>query len=516
MDKQEIKPATRRTSRVLDWIAAITLALASITAVYRHTTIVDKHGAPMHPVNMLTANCTNKRGDIVLGCVGKQVKTVWGAVVDNAGGITISHTTGDMDMATHPIHSLGSATALTDAVNQAGLNAAGRPAMDLACLANVAALTGTTAVCDTVTVSAGNRVLLTAQSTQTQNGPWVVASGSWARPLDFSTGQHAYGAGFRVIQGSAKANTTWHVTTTAPNDAIDTNNLTITQVTGPGALTFSQLGQATTNVTFGDGTKTFGGVGDPSAAQDALTLNYSRLLRSPNWTVEWQEDFTGCSSVSYTTNNYITGGASYLAVSNGTGAIVACNGSGVYKFGAVQIYTGSAGTNYAGVQRAPTTGTYGLQQYVETATELYWEARLQVMALPNGTDNYTGNIGFSDAYVPVAAPTNYIGFRWTNGNTNYQFVNTAASQSIDTGVAVEVTNLHRFEITKAFGTDTVIGKIDGADVTTATGPIASHPTVAMQDAITAVNSAGTGTTRKFNVDFIHYRNRWPTGSPRGN
>ncbi|HEX4334678.1 MAG TPA: hypothetical protein VH062_02125 [Polyangiaceae bacterium] len=49
------------------------------------------------------ANCLDAKGDVVLGCVLK--KTVFGAVVDNAGNITISHTTGDMDLNGHPVHS---------------------------------------------------------------------------------------------------------------------------------------------------------------------------------------------------------------------------------------------------------------------------------------------------------------------------------------------------------------------------------------------------------------------------
>lgn len=49
--------------------------------------------------------------------------TVGAAVVDNVGGITISHTTGDMDMASHPIHSLGDGTATADAVTLGQLTA---------------------------------------------------------------------------------------------------------------------------------------------------------------------------------------------------------------------------------------------------------------------------------------------------------------------------------------------------------------------------------------------------------
>ena len=53
---------------------------------------------------------------------------------------------------------------------------------------NVAALTGTITV-DGVSLVAGDRVLLTAQGTGSQNGVWVVQAGAWARPDDFGVGQ---------------------------------------------------------------------------------------------------------------------------------------------------------------------------------------------------------------------------------------------------------------------------------------------------------------------------------------
>jgi len=47
--------------------------------------------------------------------------------------------------------------------------------------ANIGALSGLSAI-DGVTPIAGDVILLTAQSTGAQNGPWVAASSSWTRP----------------------------------------------------------------------------------------------------------------------------------------------------------------------------------------------------------------------------------------------------------------------------------------------------------------------------------------------
>lgn len=52
---------------------------------------------------------------------------------------------------------------------------------------NVASLSGLLVIDGYQTV-AGDRVLLTAQSTASQNGVWVAASGAWTRPADFAHG----------------------------------------------------------------------------------------------------------------------------------------------------------------------------------------------------------------------------------------------------------------------------------------------------------------------------------------
>jgi hypothetical protein len=67
---------------------------------------------------------------------------------------------------------------------------------------NVAALSGPQVV-DTVPLVAGDRVLLAAQTTATQNGIWVVQAGAWTRPADWVTGStHAAGEQIQIAPGS--------------------------------------------------------------------------------------------------------------------------------------------------------------------------------------------------------------------------------------------------------------------------------------------------------------------------
>ncbi len=69
---------------------------------------------------------------------------------------------------------------------------------------------------DGVAVVAGDRVLVKAQTTGSQNGVYVAASGSWTRSTDFDASTEVLGASCFVSEGSALGNTVWVMTTDAP------------------------------------------------------------------------------------------------------------------------------------------------------------------------------------------------------------------------------------------------------------------------------------------------------------
>jgi hypothetical protein len=99
--------------------------------------------------------------------------------------------------------------------------------VDAVSVANQATRSGTAQTIDGVALNTiGMRVLLTAQSTASQNGIWVIQSGSWTRPTDFSTGDGAAQSYCLVTAGTVYAGSGWFCTTTAGSDVIDTNNLT--------------------------------------------------------------------------------------------------------------------------------------------------------------------------------------------------------------------------------------------------------------------------------------------------
>lgn len=110
-------------------------------------------------------------------------------------------------------------TAAEAAAAQAAINAAlaNQAVVGYARVAAVAnsAISGLLTI-DGLTLVAGDVVLLTAQSTAHQNGPWVAASGSWTRPTWYAAGnntQAAFGAGITVNgTGVVTGNSVWRLT----------------------------------------------------------------------------------------------------------------------------------------------------------------------------------------------------------------------------------------------------------------------------------------------------------------
>lgn len=90
-----------------------------------------------------------------------------------------------------------------------------KPAVTVVATTNQA-LTGTPTI-DGVATAAGSVILLTAQSTGAENGPWVAAAGAWARPTWYVTGSttqaFAYITTF-VRLGAVYQGSTWRMTTT--------------------------------------------------------------------------------------------------------------------------------------------------------------------------------------------------------------------------------------------------------------------------------------------------------------
>lgn len=96
-------------------------------------------------------------------------------------------------------------------------------------------LSGTQTI-DGVAVGAGDRVLVKNQTTQAENGIYVVAAGAWARATDSDTWNELVSAYTFVESGTANADN-GYVCTVDPGGTLGTTNVTWTQFSGAGQIT---------------------------------------------------------------------------------------------------------------------------------------------------------------------------------------------------------------------------------------------------------------------------------------
>jgi hypothetical protein len=159
--------------------------------------------------------------------------------------------TADVSMNAHKLTGLAAPTSANDAATYSYVNTQVQGAMAgisskdpvrAVATSNVSSLSGTTTI-DGVSLVATDRVLLTAQTTASQNGVWNVASGSWTRPVtEGGTAELDFGAMWLVLGGSVNAGTQWRLSSPVSG--------TITP--GSTSITITQWGVATA-YTAGDG-----------------------------------------------------------------------------------------------------------------------------------------------------------------------------------------------------------------------------------------------------------------------
>lgn len=187
------------------------------------------------PVDVGTANAPGSA--VTLSRSDHVHNTPYSAVQTAIGGASSA-----LSVNNQKITNVATPTSANDATNKTyvdSISAGLDPKDSVAALsnANLSSLSGTAQTVDGVALNAANmRVLLTAQTTASQNGIWLVQSGAWTRPADFATGSNAAGAHTFVERGTVFSDTGWVCTSDTPSAVVDTNNLTWTQFTGLGAL----------------------------------------------------------------------------------------------------------------------------------------------------------------------------------------------------------------------------------------------------------------------------------------
>lgn len=159
----------------------------------------------------------------------------------------ITSLTGDVT-ATGP--GAAAATIAVGAVTDTKGSLSNKPAVTVVSTANVA-LTGVQTIDGQLTVANQSIVLATAQSTGSQNGPWLVQTGAWTRPTWFPSGgttQAVQFSTYLIRLGSTYQGSTWRQTTAAPI-TIDTTALAF-------SITPLAVNSSTTSQLFALSTKT--------------------------------------------------------------------------------------------------------------------------------------------------------------------------------------------------------------------------------------------------------------------
>ena len=197
----------------------------------------DPRGATGDMANLSTANSAGTSIKVApIDHVHRHTNADHGSITINS----LATPTADVAMGGYKLTGVGTPTLSTDAANKGYVDAAvvgidWKPSVRAASLSNVSSISGLLTI-DGVTVVAGDRVLLKDQSTGSQNGIYIAASGAWARSSDLDTTATKV-AGFAVfVEEGSQADTGWVCTSNEPI-TVGTDALAFVQFTGLGEVT---------------------------------------------------------------------------------------------------------------------------------------------------------------------------------------------------------------------------------------------------------------------------------------
>ncbi|KKP27045.1 MAG: hypothetical protein UR12_C0034G0004, partial [candidate division TM6 bacterium GW2011_GWF2_30_66] len=204
---------------------------------------------------------------------------------------------------------------------------------------------------DGVSLSDGNRVLLTGQTDGIENGLWLAHAGDWTRPTDFANGSEAMGAYVLILSGATNAGTSWLCDT--PATIVGTDDVNFVQFSLPDSTQAANVGS---------------GTGQIYKDKTGVTLNFKTLaalgnivLTNNTSDVSINTDATPNNTAStiiardangYFTASGMTGAASDNVLKAGdtmTGNLLMSNQS------AIRLV--DSGSNYVGLRSPATIGT---------------------------------------------------------------------------------------------------------------------------------------------------------------
>lgn len=302
-------------------------------------------------------------------------------------------------------------------------------------------LSGTQTI-DGVALIAGDRCLVKNQTTQANNGIYVVSASTWTRSTDMDVWAEVPGAFTFIEQGTTQADTGWVCTSNA-GGTIGVTAITFVQFAGVGSYT-AGTGLTLTGTQF-------------SITNTAVTAGaYGSATQVGTFTVNAQGQLTlsGNTTVTPAVGSITglgTGVATALAVNTGSAGAFVVNGGalGTPSSGTVTNLTGTASININGTVGA-TTATTGafttisasgvITSTVATGTAPFTVASTTQVANLNAATAGAATNASNVAVTTGAATTNYLSFvTATTGNlpvlTNSGLTYNASTNAITGGIS---------------------------------------------------------------------------------
>ena len=343
------------------------------------------------PVTALDVGHANVTGTLPVARGGTGVTTSTGTgsnVLSDSPALTGTPTapTATAGTSTTQIATTEFVTAAVDAA-RSGLDV--KESVKAATTANIT-LSNTQTV-DGVALAVGDRVLVKDQTTGSQNGIYVVASGAWTRSTDANTSAEVNPGMFVFVeQGTVNADSGWVLTTDAPI-TLDTTALVFAQFSGAGQITAgSGLTKTGNTLNIGAGTGITVNADDVALTGQALAFH--------NLATNGLVTRTAAGTV---TARSIAGTTNRITITNGDGV------SGNPTIDIASTYIGQStittlGTISTGTWNATTIGTAyggtGLTTYA-TGDIIYASATNTLAKLSIGTSGKVLQV--NDSGVPV-------------------------------------------------------------------------------------------------------------------